>query len=163
MMNDTFDMLAAIEEAKVLKEERDKLDQEVTVSVKYTPFDFIKSASHHKKNLIQADDQPDVIEKQYNAYIINRGFSYFEDTILHANEMNQKHNLFKSAQYDYYLGALRPRNRFSKWHKLEKDADLDAIQEYYQCNRLIARQYLKVLPPEEIQNINTKVSKGGAK
>ncbi len=162
METEHFDMLAAIEEAKVQKTERDKLDEEVVLQTKYTPFDFIKSVSQTKKNLILDDEQPDVIEKQYNPYIVNRGFSYFQDTILHANEMNTKHNLFKGAQYHYYLGILRSRNRFSKWHKLEKDTDLDSIQEYYQCNRVIAKQYLKVLPPEELKEINIKVSKGGA-
>lgn len=163
MMNDDeFDMLAAIEDAKVKKTERDKFDEEIAVSAKYSPFDFINSASKSKKNLILDDEQPDVAEKQYNAYIVNRGFALFSDTILHANEMNMRHNLFKSAQYHYYLGVLRPRDRRSKWPKLEKDTDIDNIQEYYQCNRVIAKQYLKVLPPEELQNINTKVSKGGA-
>jgi hypothetical protein len=162
MSNDTFDMLAAIEEAKVKKAERDKLDEEVVVSSKYSPFDFINSASKSKKNLILDDEQPDVVEKQYNAYIVNRGFALHSDTILHANEMNMRHNLFKSAQYHYYLGILRPRDRRSKWYKLEKDSNLDNIQEYYQCNRVIAKQYLKVLSSEELENINIKVSKGGA-
>jgi hypothetical protein len=162
MMNDEFDMLAAIEDAKVKKAERDKLDEEVSVTSKYSPFDFINSASKSKKNLILDDEQPDVIEKQYNPYIVNRGFALHSDSVLHANEMNMRHNLFKSAQYHYYLGALRSRDRRSKWYKLEKDSDLDAIQEYYQCNRVIAKQYLKVLPPEELAIINNKVSKGGA-
>lgn len=162
MNDDSFDMLGAIEEAKIKKDARDKLDEEVTISAKYSPFDFINSASKSKKNLILDDEQPDVIEKQYNPYIVNRGFALHSDTILHANEMNIRHNLFKSAQYHYYLGSLRSRDRRSKWHKLEKDSDLDAIQEYYQCNRVIAKQYLKVLPPEELQLINNKVSKGGA-
>lgn len=161
-MTEKFDMIKEIGLAKFEKEKRDKLESETFGPQKYTPFDFIKSASHHKKNLIREDEQPDVIEKQYNPFIVNKGFSYFQDSILHANEMNQRHNLFKAAQYDYYLGILRSRARFSKWHKLEKDTDLDAIQQYYQCNRLIAKQYLKVLTAEELQNINSKVSKGGA-
>lgn len=163
MMNDEkFDMLAAIEDAKIKKAARDKFDEEVTTGPKYSPFDFINSASKSKVNLIAESDQPDVTESQYNAYIVNRGFSLHSDTILHANEMNIRHNLFKAAQYQYYLGALRSRDRRSKWFKLEKDSDLDAIQEVYQCNRLIARQYLKVLTPEALEVINNKVSKGGA-
>lgn len=160
--NDEFDMLAAIEEAKIAKAARDKFDEEVGISVKYSPFDFINSVSHNKKNLITSDEQPDVIEKQYNPYIVNRGFALHSDTVLHANEMNIRHHLFKGAQYHYYMGALRARDRRSKWHKLEKDADLDAIQEYYQCNRVIAKQYMAVLSTEELKNINNKVSKGGA-
>lgn len=128
----------------------------------YTPFDFIKSVSQTKKDLIKSDDHPDQIEKLYNGYLVNRGFSYFEDTILHANEMNMHPILFKDAQYRYYMGALRSRNRYSKWHKAENNKDLDMIQEYYQCNRTVAKQYMKVLSEADLKIINNKMAKGGA-
>lgn len=127
----------------------------------YSPFDFIKAASHNKSNLIGNDDYPEMIEKQYNAYIVNRGFSYFEDTILHCNEMNQRAHLFDAAQFDYYRGALRPRNRFSKWHKAEKNNDLDVIQEVYQCSRSIAKTYLKALNKDQLKKVHAKLAKGG--
>lgn len=128
----------------------------------YTPFDFINSASHSKVDLVKTADDPSAVEKQYNPFLANKGFSYFEDTVLHANEMNRAHNLFKDAQYRYYLGALRSRKRFSKWHKNEKSVDLDAIQQYFQCNRTVAKSYLKVLSAENIEQINIKVAKGGS-
>lgn len=126
-----------------------------------TPFDFIKSVSHSKKDLVKESDYPEQIEKQYNAYIINRGFSYFEDTILHANEMNMRAHLFNDAQYRYYLGVLRSRNRFSKWHKAEKNSDLDAIQEVYSVNRTVAKMYLKTLSEEDLKRVHNKLQKGG--
>ena len=126
-----------------------------------TPFDFIKSVSHSKKDLIRGDDYPEQIEKQYNAYIVNRGFSYFEDTILHANEMNMRAHLFNDSQYRYYLGVLRSRNRFSKWHKAEKNIDLDAIQEVYSVNRTVAKMYLKTLSKEDLKRVHEKLQKGG--
>lgn len=132
------------------------------MTTEYSPFDFIKSVSSSKEDLVKSADQPELVEKQYVPYVVNRGLSYFNDTILHANEMNRLHGLFKDAQYRYYLGALRPRNRFSKWHKAEKDSDLDNIQQVYQCNRTVAKQYLKVLTPEDLQHINKKVNKGGS-
>lgn len=128
----------------------------------YKPFDFIKAVSNDKVDLIRNSETPQQIEKQYVPYIVNRGFSYFSDTILHANEMNRCHGLFPSAQFDYYMGALRKRKRFSKWHKAEKNKDLDLIQEVYQCNRTVAKQYLKVLTPEDMKQINTLVNKGGS-
>lgn len=126
-----------------------------------TPFDFIKSASHNKKDLVKTSDYPEQIEKQYTPYIVNRGFSYFEDTILHANEMNMRHHLFSDAQYRYYLGVLRSRNRFSKWHKAEKNVDLDAIQEAYSVNRTVAKMYLKALSKEDLKRIYERNQKGG--
>lgn len=128
----------------------------------YTPFDFINSASHSKVDLVGTADRPEDVEKQYNPFLANKGFSYFQDTILHANEMNMKHHLFKDAQYRYYLGALRSRKRFSKWHKAEKNSNLDTIQEYFQCNRTVAKGYLKILTLENLKEINTKMNKGGS-
>ena len=126
-----------------------------------SPFDFMNAVSFDKKDLIRDDENPELIEKQYNAYIINRGFSNFEDTILHANEMNMRANLFNDAQFRYYLGALRKRKRFSKWTKAEKSADLDAIQQVYQCNRTVAKLYLKALSTEDLQYVHEKLQTGG--
>ena len=125
-------------------------------------FKFIESASKTKRDLIKSSEIPEETEKKYVPFITNKSFSFHIDTILHANEMNSKHWLFKDAQYRYYLGALRPRDRRSKWFKAEKDQVLDNIQEYYQCNRTIAKQYARVLTKENIEVINNKVSKGGS-
>ena len=109
-----------------------------------TPFDFMNAASFSKDDLISKHDNPEMAEKLYTPYIVNRGFVNFEDTILHANEMNMRPHLPAKAQFDYYRTALRKRKRFSKWPKAEKSTDLDAIQEVYQCNRTVAKQYLKM-------------------
>lgn len=128
-----------------------------------SPFDFINAASQSKKDLIGESEYPSMTEKSYNAYIVNRGFSYFNDTILHANEMNQRAHLFSRAQFDYYRSVLRPRKRFSKWHKAEKDKDLDAIQHVYCCNRTIAKLYLKTLTKEQLKAVHAKMETGGTK
>lgn len=125
-------------------------------------FKFVASASKTKNDMVKNAEVPEEIERQYVPFLTNKNFSFHADTILHANEMNMKHWLFKDAQYRYYLGALRPRDRRSKWFKAEKDVALDNIQMYYQCNRSVAKQYAKVLTKENIELINTKVSKGGA-
>jgi len=127
----------------------------------YTPFDFIKSASQTKQDLIKNADQPEYVEKQYAPYVVNKGFSNFEDTILHCNEMNRLHDLSNHAQYKYYLTALRARNRFSKWTKYAKNDDLDMVQEYFQCNRGVAKQYLKILTKENLETINKNMARGG--
>jgi len=33
----------------------------------------------------------DITEKSYNAFMINRSLSYFQDTVFFANEMNLQH------------------------------------------------------------------------
>lgn len=125
------------------------------------PFDFMNAASFTKEDLIRNSDSPEMTEKLYTPYIVNRGFANFEDTILHANEMNQRANLFPAAQFDYYRGALRKRKRFSKWPKADKSADLDAIQQVYSCNRTIAKMYLKALSAEDLKQVHAKLVTGG--
>ena len=127
----------------------------------YNPFDFMNAVSFTKADIIKDNDNPELIEKQYNAYIVNRGFTNLEDTILHANEMNQRHELFPAAQFDYYRAVLRKRKRFSKWPKADKDINLDAIQEVYQCNRTVAKQYLKVLNEEQLKDVHARLVTGG--
>lgn len=127
----------------------------------YNPFDFMNAVSFTKADIIKDNDNPELIEKQYNAYIVNRGFTNFQDTILHANEMNQRHELFPAAQFDYYRAVLRKRKRFSKWPKADKDINLDAIQEVYQCNRTVAKQYLKVLNEEQLKDVHARLVTGG--
>lgn len=127
----------------------------------YNPFDFMNAASFSKEELIRESENPERTEGLYNAYIVNRGFTNFEDTILHANEMNQRHHLFLGAQFDYYKGALRKRKRFSKWPKAKKSDDLDAIQQVYQCNRTVAKMYLKALSAEDLKQVHNKLVTGG--
>lgn len=127
----------------------------------YSPFDYMNAVSFSKEDIIGNNDQPDMIEKEYTPYMVNRGFANFEDTILHANELNQRHHLFHRAQFDYYRGALRKRKRFSKWPKADKSDDLDAIQEVYQCNRTVAKLYFKALTKENLKVIHEKLATGG--
>lgn len=126
-----------------------------------SPFDFMNAASFTKEDLIRNSENAELTEKQYNAYIINRGFANFQDTVLHANEMNRKHILFPAAQFDYYRGMLRKRKRFSKWPKADKNTDLDAIQIVYQCNRTIAKMYLKVLNKDQLKTVHERLVTGG--
>lgn len=126
-----------------------------------TPFEFIKAVSFTKEDLIRDSDTPEHVEKQYLPFIVNRGLSFFEDTILHANEMNERNWLFKDAQFRYYLGALRKRKRFSAWPKAAKSEDLDLIQEVYQCRREIAKIYLRAINSKDLEKLREKVIKGG--
>lgn len=127
----------------------------------YNPFDFMNAVSFSKEDIIRNAENPELIEKEYVPYMVNRGFANFEDTILHANELNQRAHMFYGAQFDYYSGALRKRKRFSKWPKAEKSKDLDAIQEVYQCNRTTAKLYLKALNKEDMKRVHEKLQTGG--
>lgn len=123
------------------------------------PFDFLNAINTSKKD-IMVDD---LVEKQYPAFMVNRGLSYFPDTILYANEMNRYHHLDNRLQFDFLINTIRKQKRFSKWHKTESSEDVDAIKEYYGYSNEKARQTLSVLTQDQIIELKQKVYKGGRK
>lgn len=123
------------------------------------PFDFIKSVSESKKDLM-----PDKLaEKEYNAFMVNRGLSFFPDTILYANEMNMMHHLDNKMQYQYLINIIRPRKRFSKWAKKKEDGDLALIMKYYGYSIDKAKSALAVLSSEQLNMIKERTNEGGTK
>jgi hypothetical protein len=102
-------------------------------------------------------------EKKYPSYIINKGLSYFEDTIMFANEMNRLHFLSKHAQFSFLLNTIRPKKRFSKWLKVSKLANLELVKQYYKYTNEKAKQALELLTKKEIEHIKEKLYRGGKK
>lgn len=118
-----------------------------------TPFDFIKSINETKQNLIVDD----ITEKEYNPYIVNKGLSYFIDTILYANEMNMYPGLDKKLQYDYLINTIKSKKRFSKWHKKNDDELTDVIIKYYGYTIQKVKSILNVLSEEQKKIILKKL------
>lgn len=123
-----------------------------------SPFDFLNAINDNKKDLFQ-DPQA---EKDYSAFMVNRGLSYFPDTVLYANEMNRYPSIPKSWQFYFFLNTIPKKKRFSKWSK--KDAEtksLQLIKEYYGYSFEKAKEALSVLSVEQLSIIEEKLQKGG--
>jgi hypothetical protein len=125
------------------------------------PFDYINSITYTKKNMMADTDNDPLAEKQYNAFLTNRGLSYFYDTIIYANEMNRYSFLDKKLQYSFLINIIRPKKRFSKWSKKIKNSDLDLVKEYFQYNDKRAIEALSLLSNDDLRIIKTKIEKGG--
>ncbi len=123
------------------------------------PFEYLNAINDTKKD-IMVDD---IAEKGYSSYMINRGLSYFNDTVLFANEMNRNHHLDHRLQFDFYINIIRKRKRFSKWMKPEVVSDVEVVKEYYGYSNEKARQALTLLTKDQINALEKKVSKGGRK
>ena len=124
------------------------------------PFDYIKAINFTKENLIVDD----LTEKEYNAFIINRGLSMGIDTVFQANEMNQRHHLGKKLQFDFLLNSISKRKRFDKWQKADKSEDLDYVRAYFNYADPKAVSALRILSQKQIDTIKEKVTnKGGVK
>ena len=123
------------------------------------PFNYLNAINYTKQN-IMVDD---LTEKAYNPFMVNRSLSYFNDTVLFANEMNQHHHLDNRLQFDFFINIVRKKRRFSKWNKPETVSDVEVVKEYYGYSNEKARQALTLLTPEQIIDIKKKVYKGGRK
>jgi hypothetical protein len=123
-----------------------------------SPFDFINSIMQTKKSLI-VDEQT---EKEYIPFLVNRGLSYHRDCIIYANEMNRHHFLDKKLQNDFLINSIRSKKRpFVKWAKSEKSDDLECIKTVYQFSELKAREAVRILSKEQIQQLKEKTQTGG--
>ena len=122
-------------------------------------FDYLNSINDSKKDIMTDD----LAEKDYNSFMVNRGLSYYNDTVIYANEMNQHPYLDSRMQYDFLKQIIRKRKRFSKWNKADKSADIEVIKEYYGYSRDKAYQVLSLLTKDQIETLRKKVSKGGRK
>ena len=120
------------------------------------PFDVLNSVNHNKKDILDAEN-----EKQYPSFMVNRGLSYFRDTVLLANEMNRNHYLDGRLQFDFLRNAIRARKRFSKWAKKAKIDNIDVIKEAYGYSTAKAEAVSDLFTQEDIDNLSKKLSKGG--
>ena len=120
------------------------------------PFALISSISNTKLDILEN-------EKDYNAFMVNRGLSYFPDTVIYANEMNKFHHLDSRLQYTFLINIIRKRNRFSKWNKSDESEDINAIKEYYGYSNEKARDVLPLLSNKNLKIIKGRINHGGTK
>ena len=118
------------------------------------PFELINSISNTKKDILEN-------EKDYNAFMVNRGLSYFPDTVIYANEMNKFHHLDSRLQYQFLINTIRKRNRFSKWNKSIESKNINAIKKYYGYSNEKARDVLPLLSNENLKTIRGRINYGG--
>ncbi len=125
------------------------------------PFDFITDLSSNKKNLIKNAENPALAVKDYSPFLINRGFSYFVDTIMAANEMNRTIDLPNLLQHDFYFYEVRKTKRWYSWPKKVVTEDVEAISKYYNINIDRAKEYLALMNSDQLGHIKRLLNKGG--
>lgn len=122
------------------------------------PFKFLNSINQNKTPLM---DEDPLCEREYIPFLINRGLSYFVDTVVLANQMNQAHWLDKKTQFEYLRATVRPRKRFSKWHKPQENARIEALKTLYGYSESKARQVVDLVKEDDWTLIFDRISEGG--
>lgn len=120
--------------------------------------EILNSINYNKQPLL---DKEEKVDKVYPAFVVNKCLSYFNDTILYANEINCKWEMDKKMQFDYYRFALRKKKRFSPWIKKEADENIAIIKEVYGYNDAKAQEVLNILGPRELDILKMSLQKGG--
>jgi len=130
---------------------------------KLTPFSFVNEINQGKTDIMrdQNGEHSDLLEKVYNSFLTNRSLSYFNDTVLHANEINKNHYIDSRLQFHYLINTIRKRKRFSKWIKPDELDDMEAVKEYYGYSNEKARQVLTLFTHEQLTELKQRVYKGG--
>lgn len=124
-----------------------------------SPFDYLNSINFTKQNLME--EHP---ESEYNPFMVNRGLSYFPETLLYAAELNTMPHLDKKLQYDFYLNAaIRKKKRFSKWAKTKKSINIENVRKYYGFSVAKATSAIKLLTEEQLAHIDASFNEGGSK
>ena len=127
----------------------------------YSLTNYLVAINYTKEKLLDSDDKD--WERKYPPFIVNKGLSYFPETVLYANEMNRLHHATKHMQFSFLLNSIRSRKRFSKWLRASKLKDLDVIKQYYGYSNKKASEALNVLTKSQIDYIKERLSKGGKK
>lgn len=123
------------------------------------PFDFVNAINVTKKDLFEDPE----VERLYSAFLVNKALSYFQDTVLYANEMNRAPFLDSKLQFGFFLNSIRPAKRFAKWVKKQEDDELTMVMEYYGYGPEKAKSALSILSSEQLDYIKQKLEKGGKK
>ena len=122
-------------------------------------FDFLNAINDSKKDLIREDP---LTEKDYVPFMVNRGLSYFPDTIMFANEMNKHASIPKDWQFAFYLNGVNKKKRFSKWHKKDQNSEnLKLVMREYNYSSEKAAVALELLTDENLKQLKAKYVEGG--
>jgi len=121
------------------------------------PFDYVNSINISKKDIMHDD----ISEKSYPAFMVNRALSYFNDTVLYANEMNVNHHIDNKLQYHFLINIIKKKKRFSKWLKPTEVENLELIKEYYGYSNEKAKSVLPLFNNESIEQLKLRIYKGG--
>lgn len=122
--------------------------------------DIIPSILQTKKCVINDD----IDAKDYTPFLVNRALSYHLDCVLYANEMNMHNQLDKDMQYQYLLHSVRyMKRKFQPWQKSQSDKDIGCVKTYFGYSNQKAKEALRILSEDQLEEIRNKTDVGGTK
>lgn len=133
-------------------------EMEEVKKARVSPWDIMDAINTHNTELVTPENEA---QCKKEAFFLFRGLGMGADTVIYANEMNSRPHLDFKLQFDFLINTIRPRKRYNKWVKAEKDEVLEVIQEYYGYSIVKARQVLDLHTPAQIDLMRERLNKGG--
>lgn len=119
-----------------------------------SPFDFVNAINQTKEKFQDYSE--------YSPFLTNKTLSFFPDTILMANLMNMNSHLDNKLQFEFFLNTVRKQKRFAgKWPKHEVSDIIKLLCSTYNMSSSKAHQAVAALTQEQIEQIKTRIIKGG--
>lgn len=119
-----------------------------------SPFDWIRAIN--EKDEVEYDSS-------YDPYIVNKGLSFNNQTLFWANEMNANYWLEKETQFNFFYIGIPKSKRYSKWIKKEKSEDIELISEYFNINKMRAKEVASLMDESQISDIRIKIERRGGR
>jgi hypothetical protein len=119
-------------------------------------------------NSINVTKDADLLDEynktDYVPFLINRGMSFYPETILHANFLNSNSHLDRILQYKYYLYSVKKKKRFSKWLSNSKTPEkILIISKFYGISVNKAKEISDMITSEDLDNMKKYLDTGGTK
>lgn len=155
----TINMKRSSQPKKKAEKEKEKAPIEKKNEV--GAFDYINSVLRSKINLMRGTDNDVLAEKGYVPFLTNKALSFHSDTVLYANEMNQRGHLDNRLQYEYLLGSVRSMSRNHGWLKKQEAEAIQIIQERCNVNPVRAKEIYSIVGDAGVDEMKRSMIKGG--
>lgn len=120
-------------------------------------FDYVNSVNNSNKDIWE----PGVSDSEYKPFLVNKAISLCRETVMHAQEMNQRFHISNRMQYDFYRMAIQPKMRRKvDWNK-KKDENILFLKQLYNVSYKTAIAYSNLLNNDDLEELKSLSCKGG--
>lgn len=129
-------------------------------------FDYLNEINYGKKRVMSKSDFPfehSENEKGYTPYVVNQLLARSKDCVTIVNEINRFPEIDKKMHFEFLRCILPKSKRYSKKVEFTRDKNLDVVKQYYKVNEQVAKQYMRFLDDNSIEQMKKEMDTGGLK
>lgn len=125
-------------------------------------FDLLNDLNFKKED--KPADNPALLRgSNYSKFLVDMMLSRHVDTVLFAEEMNERPRLSNKMHFYYLWHAIPKKKRFSKMNKGPKIKNLELVKQYYGYSDEKAMEIMDLLAEKDFEYIKQSLYQGGKK